>query len=665
MNISIQLAAANPSEKYTEADLFSLSLDELSSVQIKVEVASLFIQSKLEVGSSVWSIDDNEWERQSAETVTEAIQRSPGVYAMDLFGTLVPSFRGFAHQETARDSLFLFDGVPVNSYSFQGSGQSFSLLDLGVLEKVETIRGPGSSIYGASASHGVVSLKSWSPNKDTTQFTAEAGSSEYIRFVGRTHHKFGEKRSTTLVVAGNNNADRGIDYEYTNLSTSNTETDELQKTHDVSSIFGKVELGDANISMLWNKWDRGGLTASYGRPPAENGGQYSAEGESALVKASYSWALPKDYYIDSFLAYQQQEYMSFSPRIAGKPASSKPTTVIVADENHASAGITVKRPRTKSKPTQLAFGYHGNHYHIDELSRFLSTASSYTEGAASGRDRAVHSAFFQTDTAFLDGYLNLLIGARYDNYNDVGSHTSPRVGVILHPTQDSAVKFLYGHAFRAPSGLEQGGLPSILVPAENNLDPETIDTYEISYLAERKDMSYELTLFHSTVEENVSIVPNTGPEPEPFAYTNTLSGSSKGIELVAKWKATDDLQLDISGTSVSTTSDDEDQYRAFPRQMLHWGMNYFFLRDRASLSVYNTHYFNMQSSDGFDTSLPDYWNTDLNLQYRLAHKNGQPVLSFSIGNLFDRSDITSVSSTTENGQPQEPIHFKVGVRFTL
>jgi len=646
-------------------DIFQLSLEELLEASVEVEVASLFKQNKLDVGSAVWSIDEQEWNRQNAKTIVDTIQHSPGVYPMDLFGTLVPSFRGFGHQETTRDSLFLFDGVPINSYSFQGSGQAFSLLDLGVLERVETIRGPGSSIYGASASHGVVSLIPWAPENSISQFKMEGGSWNYKRLLARTHQKLGHNSAVTFIASGNKNDDQDVPYQYTDSTTSEIVSDGLQKINKVSSFYGNAKYKKSAISILYNKWNRDGLTASFGRGTVENGGQYSSKADTTLIKASNRLDLPSEFYVDSFVSYQEQKYESFSPFIAGKPQNANPTNVILAKENHTSLNIIVKRPASHSLSTQIAFGYIGNQYHIDELSRFVSTDTTYTEGLSSGKDRTIHSGFFQTNTFLLDDTINILLGGRIDKYSDFGSHISPRAGLIFHPSGDSALKILYGHAFRAPSGLEQGGLANILAPGGNDLEPEELDSYEMSYLLNRKQLSLELTMFYAKMRDNVDVVVNDGVATEPFRYVNALEANSRGVEFDLKWSPTDYLRMEVSGSSIKVTSDDPGQYRAFPQKILHWGVNYFFLSKKASISLYNTHLADMQSSDGRDTKLANYWNTNLNAQYQLSNSFGSPRMSIGMNNLFHRDEVKSIASTTENGQPQTPFHVIVGIQFSI
>jgi len=84
-------------------------------------------------------------------------------------------------------------------------------------------------------------------------------------------------------------------------------------------------------------------------------------------------------------------------------------------------------------------------------------------------------AFFLEDIWDIIDDLRLTLGVRYDRYSDFGSEVSPRVGLTWEFIKGYDLKLLYGHAFRAPSFWEIGfSAPGI------ELDPETIDTYEIS-----------------------------------------------------------------------------------------------------------------------------------------------------------------------------------------
>jgi len=83
------------------------------------------------------------------------------------------------------------------------------------------------------------------------------------------------------------------------------------------------------------------------------------------------------------------------------------------------------------------------------------------------------------DTWDITNTLNLTLGARYDQYNDFGDALSPRAGLTWAFIKNASLKLLYGQAFRAPSFTELFTTNQPTVLGNEDLDPETIRTYEV------------------------------------------------------------------------------------------------------------------------------------------------------------------------------------------
>ena len=58
------------------------------------------------------------------------------------------------------------DGIPMNFITLGSAFDSLPNFELGILDKVELIKGPGSSIYGSNAFHGVLLLKTFKSGKN-------------------------------------------------------------------------------------------------------------------------------------------------------------------------------------------------------------------------------------------------------------------------------------------------------------------------------------------------------------------------------------------------------------------------------------------------------------------------------------------------------------------
>jgi iron complex outermembrane receptor protein len=141
--------------------------------------------------------------------------------------------------------------------------------------------------------------------------------------------------------------------------------------------------------------------------------------------------------------------------------------------------------------------------------------------------RNLKAVFFE-DVWDITDDLRLTLGARYDHYDDFGDHFSPRAGLTWEYMKGYDLKLLYGHAFRAPTFFEYYS------PGSGNpdLDPEKIDTYEISLGAEfTRNFNSRITLYYREAEDLI-IQPSLFP---PFTWENEGDSRDQGIELEMRY----------------------------------------------------------------------------------------------------------------------------------
>ncbi len=74
--------------------------------------------------------------------------------------------------------------------------------------------------------------------------------------------------------------------------------------------------------------------------------------------------------------------------------------------------------------------------------------------------------------------LALTAGVRYDDYDDVGSTTNPRMGLVYAPTKKLYFKILYASAFRAPTFREMYNKNNPASIGNPRIEPEEISTIE-------------------------------------------------------------------------------------------------------------------------------------------------------------------------------------------
>lgn len=104
-----------------------------------------------EVPSSVSVVTAKELENHNVISVQDALQYLPGVY-MDQSSQGAISLRGFG----STNVLVLVDGVQQND-TYEGS-VNFNSIPVENIERIEVVRGAGSSIYGGHAVGGVINI---------------------------------------------------------------------------------------------------------------------------------------------------------------------------------------------------------------------------------------------------------------------------------------------------------------------------------------------------------------------------------------------------------------------------------------------------------------------------------------------------------------------------
>ena len=151
-------AFANPQAFGQTPDLTELSFESLTTLQ--VSTASKFSQSTREAPSAVTVIRREDIRHYGWRTLAEALNSLPGIYTVNDRAYDYVGARGFLVPGDYNSRfLLLIDGQRLNDNIYQQAqfGQDFPL-DLALVERIEYVPGPGSSIYGGNAIFGVVNV---------------------------------------------------------------------------------------------------------------------------------------------------------------------------------------------------------------------------------------------------------------------------------------------------------------------------------------------------------------------------------------------------------------------------------------------------------------------------------------------------------------------------
>lgn len=146
-------------------DLSHASLEEL--MNIKVYTASTYLQTAETAPSLVTVVTADQIRKYGYRTLADILRSVGGFYVTSDRNYSYVGVRGFARPGDYNTRiLLLVDGHRLNDSVYGSSFVGFdALLDVDLIERVEIIRGPTSSLYGTNAFLAVVNVIPKTANK--------------------------------------------------------------------------------------------------------------------------------------------------------------------------------------------------------------------------------------------------------------------------------------------------------------------------------------------------------------------------------------------------------------------------------------------------------------------------------------------------------------------
>ena len=137
-------------------DLTEMSLEDLMSLE--VSSFSKKDEKLSETPAAVFVITNDDIRRSGATSIPEALRMAPGLQVSQInASTWAISSRGFAGQ-FANKMLVMIDGRSVYTPLFSGVYWDVQDTRLADVDRIEVIRGPGGTVWGANAVNGVINI---------------------------------------------------------------------------------------------------------------------------------------------------------------------------------------------------------------------------------------------------------------------------------------------------------------------------------------------------------------------------------------------------------------------------------------------------------------------------------------------------------------------------
>ncbi|HEX4273836.1 MAG TPA: TonB-dependent receptor [Bryobacteraceae bacterium] len=170
------VALADPAPQ--TSNLAEVSLEDLMNLQ--VTSVSKKEQSLSKAGSSIYVITQEDIRHSGATNVPDLLRMVPGVDVARInANTWAISIRGFNYRYSSK-VLVMVDGRTVYTPGFSGVYWDQQSMPLENIDRIEVIRGPGGTVWGANAMNGVINILTKSAAETRGSMISMEGASQGV-----------------------------------------------------------------------------------------------------------------------------------------------------------------------------------------------------------------------------------------------------------------------------------------------------------------------------------------------------------------------------------------------------------------------------------------------------------------------------------------------------
>jgi outer membrane receptor for ferrienterochelin and colicins len=515
-----------------DKDLSDVSLEELGNIQ--VYSASKHMQSASEAPASVTVVTADEIQKYGYRNLADVLRSVPGFYVTyDRDYTFV-GVRGFGRLGDWNSRiLVLIDGHRINNNVLGQAmlGNEF-LVDIDMVERVEIVCGPSSSLYGANAFFAVINVitrtpkqvKDWELSFQTGSFGTDEGRATY----GHQFNDLGVVLSGTFY----NSQGQTLFFPQFNTPANNNGITSDTDYESYKHILATLTYHGFTLQGLFSTRDKGVPTAYFGAV-FNDPGDYNVDSHQ-YISLDYQHPIGK-WQLDGGTSYDQarlQGPVPEAPLMAGEP-------VVLNTYSFRGNWWTgeIKVSRDLFERNHLTLGSEIRDNVRQDQGDLLNPPNAFTPEPNS----SLITAFYAQDEFGITSRLTLNAGVRYDRYSTFGGTTNPRAALIYHAADKTTLKLLYGNAFSAPDVYETSPDFGVFYDANLKLQPEHIQSLE-ARAEQGLGQYFQLSsgVYRNRINDLITLelVPSNGN----FQYQNAGSAQATGMDVELSGRASNGLQ---------------------------------------------------------------------------------------------------------------------------
>ena len=565
---------------------------------------------------AVTVITAEEIEKMNATSIKDVLVKTSGIVTVgSSTGIQRVSIRG----TRPTDALILIDGKKTNRTGIYATAADFeySQVPMSMIERIEIIKGPKSSIYGSDAMGGVINIITKTDSKaiwgeldlQGGLSSAKNGGDEQ-NVSGTIGGNISDKFSFVLGLNKyNKDATYGEGYRWVGFTRP--------KVNDATYIFGRESI-NGDLKLKYNIDDTQSVYASY------------LKGEDKIKQKHTPDYYKADRDVWSAGYEKNFEKVSLNLDYTNAKTDARIKDALFSNQTHKLKNDYLKG---EAKISALKYNYIviGAETTKEQYERYRPAPINMTDQKL---DIRANNYYIQDEIELGDFIFTL--GTVLDDNEKYGNEFSPNIGVVYKIDDQQRLKTSFGEGFKTPD-VKQGSSSYFAASTWGNddLKPETSKNFEVGYEFYGQDTLFKTAIFNNEIENMIEIERNV-KNVNQHQYRNIDKVNIKGFEAEFEYNFLDNHAFNVNYTLLKTENKSgankgkEVQYR--PKNTVNVGLTSDF--DYGISSYLSANYVGTQYKDGANTDrLKAYTVANIQISKKLSK---DLTARIGVDNIFDK-----------------------------
>ncbi len=516
--------AQNDKSDQEDTGMFGLSLEEAMDIEV-ISVTRTKGQNVFTSPAAIYVITQDEIRRSGLYPLPELFRMVPGMHVGRIdSSSWAISTRGF-NLEFNNRMLVLIDGRSVYTPRFGGVYWDMQNLPLEIIERIEVVRGPGGTLWGANAVNGVINIIT-KKAKDTQGGLLSVGGGS-------------ENQSHTVGVYGDRFGDNGYYRVYGMFDLY----DDF-KAKDGSDTADEWHAGQGGYRFDWQEGiDRYTLQGDFHHNHRDTNifgsGLSKKEAYGTNVLGRWTRSLSEDSEISLQLYYDLVRRHS-----------------VIDDEARHIGDLDLQHSFRTNTGHSIVWGF-GYRVDSDEMGE-----TAITQVGTPRKTRQTISAYIQDSFYIVPELLKFSVGSKFEQNQFTGFEFQPSLQMVYTPNERNVFWGAVSRAVRIPTRAEDDFTITGNI-GNDGLDSEVLRAYELGYRYKPNNrFSLDLALFANHYDDLIrrDLSQVDGP------MVNANRAEAHGVEIAANLQATDRWKLicDYTFFDIEIHGIAEENEHAFP-----------------------------------------------------------------------------------------------------